>query len=163
MGANELSSLLWHERELLDLLIFKLEEEQLLLTAGKTRWLQHATHEVEQVVQRLRAAGLARSVQAAAVAAEWGAPENASLAELALAAPHGPWAEILRAHQEALHAQTGQIRALRDANEQFLRAAARSGQETASELSRDTDTYDAHGTTARTAASQGPSILETAL
>lgn len=31
MGANELSALLWRERELLELLVFKLEEEQLLL------------------------------------------------------------------------------------------------------------------------------------
>ena len=51
MGANDLSTFLWHERELLELLIFKLEEEQLLLTAGKTKWLQHATREVEQVVR----------------------------------------------------------------------------------------------------------------
>ena len=36
MGANELSALLWRERELLELLSFKLEEEQLLLTAGKS-------------------------------------------------------------------------------------------------------------------------------
>ena len=59
MGAHELSAMLWHERELLELLVFKLEEEQLLLTAGKSRWLQHATREVEQVLERLRDAGLA--------------------------------------------------------------------------------------------------------
>ena len=50
MGANELSALLWRERELLELLTFKLEEEQLLLTAGRTRWIEHATREVEQVL-----------------------------------------------------------------------------------------------------------------
>jgi len=37
MGADNLSSLLWHERNLLDLLTFKLETEQLLLTAGKSK------------------------------------------------------------------------------------------------------------------------------
>ena len=38
MGAHELSAMLWHERELLELLVFKLEEEQLLLTAvGQVR------------------------------------------------------------------------------------------------------------------------------
>ena len=68
MGANELSALLWRERELLELLSFKLEEEQLLLTAGKSRWVQHATREVEQVLVRLRSTGLARSVEAASLA-----------------------------------------------------------------------------------------------
>ena len=34
MAIHELSALLWRERELLDVLTFKLEEEQLLLTAG---------------------------------------------------------------------------------------------------------------------------------
>ena len=55
MGTvQDLSARLWHERELLDLLTFKLEEEQLLLTAGRTRWISHATREVEQVLERLR-------------------------------------------------------------------------------------------------------------
>lgn len=153
MGANELSSLLWHERELLDLLIFKLEEEQLLLTAGKTKWLQHATREVEQVVQKLREAGLARTVEASRVAVEWGAKENASLSELAAAAPAGPWGELLRSHLEAMSSQTAQIRQLRDANEQFLRAAARSAQETASALQPETGIYDAAG---HTNADNGP-------
>ena len=56
MGVNELSAVLWRERELLELLTFKLEEEQLLLTAGKSRWIEHATREVEQVLERLRSA-----------------------------------------------------------------------------------------------------------
>ena len=37
MSANDLSACLWRERELLDLLAFKLEEEQFLLTTGKSR------------------------------------------------------------------------------------------------------------------------------
>ena len=37
MSANDLSNLLWRERELLELLVFKLEEEQLLLVAGRAR------------------------------------------------------------------------------------------------------------------------------
>jgi len=46
MAASELSAQLWKERELLELLLFKLEEEQLLLIAGKSRWISHATREV---------------------------------------------------------------------------------------------------------------------
>ena len=37
MGANELSMQLWRERELLEMLLFKLDEQQLLLAAGRTR------------------------------------------------------------------------------------------------------------------------------
>lgn len=163
MGANELSALLWQERELLDLLIFKLTEEQLLLTAGHTRWLQHATSEVEQVVRRLRASGLSRAVDVAALADEWNLPtDEPSLNDLADAAPPGPWGDILRAHLEAMKAQTAQIKELRDVNESFLRFAARSAQESAAEPVPQPGTYDAHGSTSQANASGG-SLFDTNL
>ncbi|WP_329609297.1 flagellar export chaperone FlgN [Arthrobacter sp. ATA002] len=87
MGTQKLSALLWEERELLELLVFKLEEEQLLLTSGKSRWLQHATREVEQVLERLRAAALGRAVAVASLAGDWGTAEDATLRELVAAAP----------------------------------------------------------------------------
>ena len=46
MSVNDLSAVLWRERELLELLTFKLEEEQLLLAAGRSRWISHASREV---------------------------------------------------------------------------------------------------------------------
>ena len=145
MGANELSALLWRERELLEFLVFKLEEEQLLLTAGKSRWLQHATREVEQVVDRLRTAGLGRSVEVAALAKQWGTDEDATLRELVTHAPAGPWSEIFSAHLLAMTDLTNQIKELRDHNEQFLRAAARSAQETLAGATATAGTYDARG------------------
>lgn len=74
MAIHELSALLWRERELLDVLTFKLEEEQLLLTSGKSRWLPHGTKEVEQVLGHLSQASLARTIEAAVVAEVWGLP-----------------------------------------------------------------------------------------
>ena len=145
MSANDLSACLWRERELLDLLAFKLEEEQFLLTTGKSRWLQYATREVEQVMERLRAAGLARSVEVAILAEEWGAPQNATLRELVEAAPDGPWAEIFTAHLAALTGYTEQIRDLRDLNEHYLRTALRFIQEAQADGSTESGTYDAHG------------------
>lgn len=144
MGADNLSSLLWHERELLDMLTFKLVEEQLLLKTGASKWLHHASLEVEQVVKKLAQAGLARAVASSAVALEWGAPEDATLPELAAVAP-APWDDLLRSHLEALTAHAATIKELRDANEQFLRAAARSAQETVSTLLPEAGTYDSHG------------------
>lgn len=163
MGANELSALLWRERELLDLLIFKLTEEHLLLTTGRTQWLQHATSEVEQVVRRLRASGLARAIDVDALAEEWNlATDEPSLNDLADAAPPGPWGDILRAHLEAMTAQTAQVKELRDVNESFLRFAARSTQESAAELLPQTGIYDAHGST-RQSSTTGGNLFDTKL
>ncbi|HAM26410.1 MAG TPA: flagellar biosynthesis protein FlgN [Microbacteriaceae bacterium] len=148
MSVNELSACLWRERELLELLTFKLEEEQFLLTAGKSRWLQYATREVEQVMERLRAAGLARTVEVASVAAEWGGSEDATLRELVAIAPDGPWSEIFTSHLEAMTEQTDQIRQLRDLNEHYLRTAIRFIQEAQADGVAEAGTYDSSGTSA---------------
>ena len=130
MAASELSAQLWKERELLELLLFKLEEEQLLLISGKSRWISHATREVEQVMERMRAVGLARTVEVAVVAEEWGIGPDATLRELAAAAPSGIWSDIFTSHLTAMTELTGQIAEVRDTNERLLREAARSTQET---------------------------------
>lgn len=146
MGAHELSALLWKERELLELLVFKLEEEQLLLTAGKSRWLQHATREVEQVMERLRSAGFGRAVEITELAKEWKTEsDDPTLRDLVSHAPDGPWGEIFAAHLKAMTELTTEIKELRDVNEQFLRAALRSSQKTLAGINPDAGTYDSHG------------------
>lgn len=147
MSANDLSALLWRERELLELLTFKLEVEQLLLTAGRTRWIDHATREVEQVLDRLRGTGLERSVAVSELAREWGTDDEAPLRDLVAAAPVGPWGEIFGAHLAAMTELTERIARLRDENERFLRAAARATQEAlAGSVPDDAPlTYDATG------------------
>jgi hypothetical protein len=130
VGANDLSTLLWRERELLELLVFKLEEEQLLLTAGRSKWLHHATREVEAVLARLRTAGIERTVEASAVAVEWGLGEDATLRQLVEHAPSEVWRDILQSHLTALTALTAQIADVRDTNLTYLRAATRATQET---------------------------------
>ena len=108
MGLNELSGVLWRERQLLELLLFKLEEEQLILTHGRTQWLGHATREVESVLDQIRTAELARSVEADEAAHEIAAPEGSSLRALAeLARP--PWDYLLREHHQAFVSLTAQI------------------------------------------------------
>jgi hypothetical protein len=150
MAVNELSAVLWRERELLELLTFKLEEEQLLLTAGRSRWIDHASREVEQVLERLRSVALERSMESAAVAAEWGTPSDAPLRDIVDAAPDGPWGDILAAHLTAMIELTAQIGALRDENERFLRAAARATQETLAGTVGAANTYDERGTASAT-------------
>ena len=152
MGVAELSAVLWRERQLLELLLFKLEEEQLLLAAGKAKWLPFATREVEQVLARLRTAGVERAVESAAVALEWSAPEDATLRDLVRAAPSDAWRDIFSSHLTALTGLTAQIADIRDANLTYLRAAARSTQETLANFDPGAGVYDDRGAPAMASA-----------
>ena len=60
MSLSEVSNILWRERQLLELLVFKLEEEQLVLASGRTRWLSHATREVETILGEIKRVELER-------------------------------------------------------------------------------------------------------
>jgi len=153
VSANDLSNLLWRERELLELLVFKLEEEQLLLTAGKSRWLPQATREVEAVLARIRLAGVERTIEASAVAIEWGLPEDATLRQLVERAPSDVWRDILQSHLTALSSLTAQIAEVRDTNLTYLRAATRATQETLATVGSGAAGYDGRG--ARAAAGTG--------
>ncbi len=121
MSLTEVSSILWRERELLDLLLFKLEEQQLLLTAGRTRWLGHATREVEVVLGEMRRAELGRAVEVEAVAVSLGLAPGVGLRELAEAAP-APWGDILGEHRAAFLTATQAITDLAKANRDLLAA-----------------------------------------
>ncbi|GGK90477.1 hypothetical protein GCM10009769_05700 [Curtobacterium luteum] len=145
MSVNDLSAVLWRERELLELLTFKLEEEQLLLAAGRSRWVSQASREVEQVLERLRSTGLERAASSAEVAEEWGVAADAPLRDVVAAAPSGPWGEILAAHLTAMVELTTHIGALRDENDRFLRAAAHATEETLAGTVGSPATYDASG------------------
>lgn len=101
VGLSELSNLLWRERQLLDLLQFKLEEECLLLEADRSRWLAHAGREVELVVDEIGRAELARAVELATVAPEHGLGPQPTLGDLARTLPP-PWDSLFAAHREAL-------------------------------------------------------------
>ena len=153
MGTHELSASLWRERELLELLVFKLTEEQLLLTSGKARWLQYATQEVEQVMNKLRTAGLARSIEVSSLAEDWGVDANSTLRELTISSTDDTWRDILTAHLVAMTELTSEIQELRDLNVQYLRTAIRSTQEALAQDGSASGTYDAKGVTENSLAS----------
>src|SRR3954449_6828633 len=100
MGLSDVSNILWQERQLLELLLFKLEEEQLVLASGRARWLNHATREVEMVLEEIKRAELARSIEVDALAAERGLEPGASLRLLAETV-EGPWKSIFEQHRRA--------------------------------------------------------------
>jgi flagellar biosynthesis/type III secretory pathway chaperone len=146
---QELSSVLWRERELLDMLLFKLEEEQLLLAAGRTRWLPHAAREVEAILENVREAELLRAVVADAAAEELGLSSNPSLRVLAEAADE-PWRTILMDHRDAFAAVAAQVRELADSNKELLTTGAQAAQATLLSMSDGADgpgTYGADGST----------------
>ncbi|NCT91414.1 flagellar protein FlgN [Cellulomonas sp. APG4] len=145
MSLNELSGVLWRERQLLELLLFKLEEEQLVLTSGRTRWLGHATREVESVLEQIRTAELGRAVEADAAARELGVPEGSSLSVLAASAP-APWDDLLREHHEAFVSLTDEIKSLAESNRDLLATSHRAAQETLMSLQDTVQTYDPRGT-----------------
>lgn len=145
MGLSELSAVLWRERQLLELLLFKLEEEQLILTSGRTQWLGHATREVETVLDQIRTAELGRSVEADEAARTVGVPEGSSLLAIAQAAPV-PWDELLTEHHEAFVHLTDQINAMAEGNRDLLAMSHRAAQETLMTLQESVQTYDPRGT-----------------
>jgi FlgN protein len=151
MSLTQLSDVLWRERNLLELLLFKLEEEQMILTSGRTRWLGHATREVEAVLDEIRDAELGRAVEADEVGRIFGLEPGASLAELADAAPE-PWNELLRAHRDAFATLTMEISQLADGNRELLAMSHRATQETLLSL-QDVHTYDGSGHAAPSRAS----------
>ena len=146
MGLTALSSVLWRMRELLELLLFKLEEEQLLLATGRARWLAHATREVEIVLEQIRQVEIVRAAEAQVVALDLGLAPAASLGELAEAAPT-PWSELLRQHRQAFITLTAEINSLADANRELLTSGLRAARETVLSVVGAADTYGARGKT----------------
>ncbi|MFN3865148.1 MAG: flagellar export chaperone FlgN [Demequina sp.] len=146
MGFDELSSALWRERELLETLLFKLEEEELLVAHSRARWVGRAVKEVEFVLESIRKAELGRAVEAEDSARSVGLDGGASLREIAAAAP-APWDDLMHGHYAALSELTSQIAALSTSNHQLLEQTLRSTQEALLGLDDRVQTYDPKGTT----------------
>jgi len=146
MGLADLSSILWREREMLELLLFKLEEEQLVLAGGRTRWLAHATREVEIVLEQIRSTEVIRAVEVEAVGTALGLGPNPSLGELAESVDE-PWRDLLRQHRRAFLTLTTEITALAEANRDLLTAGQRAARETMLAFAGSVETYDPRGHT----------------
>ena len=108
MGLAEVSTALWRERELLELLLFKLEQVRLVRRSGRTRWLARATREVHIVQQEIQRAELLRAAAVATTARELGLGAAPSLSQLAESA-EDPWPDLLRGHHAALLDLTAEL------------------------------------------------------
>jgi hypothetical protein len=128
MGLQEVSTTLWQERNLLELLLFKLEEEQLLLAAGRTRWLARATREVEVVLERIREAEIMRAIEVDMVAPSLLLQPGPSLQQLAESAP-SPWDTMFQDHRQAFLELTEEITSLAAANRELVARGQRATQD----------------------------------
>lgn len=141
MGLSEVSNILWRERQLLQLLLFKLETEQLILSNGRTRFLADATREVEMVIDELKETELMRAIAVDALAAELGLGPNASLRELAMVAP-APWDNIFEEHRKAFLADTKEIFTMAQVNREMLSAGHKAAREALEWLANGGDAQD---------------------
>jgi flagellar biosynthesis/type III secretory pathway chaperone len=153
MAFAEVSNILWRERQLLELLQFKLEEEQLVLASSKARWLTHATREVEMVLEELRKAELTRAMEVTALASQLGLGTNPSLTDISSAAP-SPWDGIFEEHRRAFLSATQEIQSLANVNRELLAAGLEATQHAlewatgAADDLPDLDVYTPQGTAA---------------
>jgi hypothetical protein len=147
MSRENLSSLLWRERELLELLLFKLEVEQLVLTGGRSQWLAMAAREIETVLEEIRDIELMRAVCVDAVARDLGLEPGPSLAEIARVSAE-PWRGIWLDHREAFTTVTTQIRDLSQSNRVLLTAGYQAAQATLLSMTETSGTYGSDGAVA---------------
>jgi hypothetical protein len=142
--VEKLSLILWRERELLELLAYKLEVEQLILASGRSRWLAHSTKEVEELLATLRETEVMRAVAADEIAEQLGLPPAPTLAVLAEHAPE-PWRAILDDHRTAFITATREIAELSESNRGLITAGYRSARETLLSLGGSADSYSPDG------------------
>jgi hypothetical protein len=100
-GYTTLSSTLWRLREVLDQLLFKVFETQLVLASGQGKWLAKASRELDAALQELRHVEVLRAVEAIAIADQLALPPDLTLAQIARLAPT-PWDTIFLEHRDAL-------------------------------------------------------------
>src|SRR5690242_7234278 len=121
MSLPDLAAVLWRQRELLELLAYRLECEQLMLAGGRTRWLPAATGEVETLLDELRVIEMQRAAVSDGAARDLKLKPGATLEELAGAA-QPPWTEVLLEHRTALIAMSSELAVLAEASRSMTAA-----------------------------------------
>jgi len=157
MGFAEVSTMLWRERDALQLLLFKLIEEQLIVSSGRTRWLPQANEEIEFALEQLRGTEVLRAAETDAIAEELGLAIPATLAQLEAAADE-PWATLYGEHRRALLQLIAEIDQVTAENRKLLVAGARAVRETLLSVSQTVQTYDSSGSA--TASNSGPLLMD---
>jgi hypothetical protein len=120
MGLNALVVCLFEESEALDHLAFKLEQEQLVLVAGKPRLLARNSVEFEQAVKALDVVSRRREQLVVAAAAELELPPTTTLSALADAAEDEDERRVLSERRQVMRTQVARITDLCATNREIL-------------------------------------------
>lgn len=136
------------EEAALELLLFKLREQQLVLSAGEHRWLTACTTEVEAAVHELTAAGQKREGAARAVHARYGLPLGTKINDLAEQVGDELTGQHLLQRKRKLRDLLDQVRRCSRQNREML-AHGLAATNDALALLGAVPTYDSAGTVAR--------------
>jgi hypothetical protein len=156
-SLSSLCSLLWQERVSLEVILFKLVEEQLIAAQGHTRFLQLADEELREAAGILRENEILRSAEAQMVARLLGLPSDASLGDIA-ARSEEPWPGLLLEHRDALRGLLAEIESVAQANRKILLAGAEAARAALEQVSATVATYDARGS--RIVSGNGISLVD---
>lgn len=151
------SETLWLQREALEELLFKLVEEQLVVSGAATRWLARADDEVRRAAERVQDGEIMRSVHVEQLTRELHLDADVSLADLAAACPE-PWDAMLGEHRVALRDLTLEIQAVTKENRRLLDAGAQAVRQTLDAITSSVSTYDARGE--QVTGRRGPMLLD---
>lgn len=105
---DSLAHVLRHEREVLETLLFRLDEAALVAAGGSGRWWGRAAMDVDAAATTARATELLRAVTAVDAALHLGLEPGASLRTLAAAAGQ-PDRGVLLEHRVAIRALADEI------------------------------------------------------
>lgn len=144
-ALDDLSHQLWTLRELLDQLVYKLEVQQLLLGAGRSRWLPYVGAELDALLTAIDDVDRARARASRAVTDRVGLPVDASLGELAVAVGE-PMGQVLRSHRIHLQSLHDQVADVSRSNHELARRGLASTRDLLAALGDDVvDLYDPVG------------------
>jgi hypothetical protein len=161
MTVVETSTILWRQRELLSLLLYKLEVESLVLAAGRSRWLGAATYEVEIVLEQIRENEVFRAIAVDDLALELGLPPGPSLGQLVDALDE-PWQSTFADHRRELISISAEIDAAVRTNRGLLTSGQRAVQEALRTVTGANDLYRPDGRAA-TASHRAARLFDGAL
>lgn len=143
---GDLSRVLWRQRQLIELLEYRLEVQQLLQVSGRNERLVLAVADVETALGDIGASEVERLGIVAECSVALGLDVGASLRELTGAAPE-PWNYVLADHQTALLAAVATTEALASANRELANKGLGDARRALEHLGSTTPTtaYGRHG------------------
>lgn len=146
-ALGTIAGLLWRERDCLQQLLFRLTEQQHLITAGEIRWLHLADADVRAAGDASREAELIRAAETDLFARQFGLPVDISLRELSALVPE-PWDVVLADHAAVMRALALEIESVVAANTRMLKAGQQAVRESIERLSGAQQQYTPRGASA---------------